>query len=196
MKPSLNNNWEVVSFREFLLETCSFEHVFFYLQVRSYLLGHDLSTHVSSHFESYFYVRVSQAERVLRLFLSHINKNLINSLYSSLRMSTVRVNGQKCVESGFTLRLFLEFYKAHRHKETGSLFSSIQQVSSCKQRPVLNFQQFCQVMQHKFRLSHLTIIKLYRGWFSAREGGVTAEALLLGVTEKRLHCQWVLEKIH
>lgn len=49
-------------------------------------------------------------------------------------------------------------------------------------------------MQHKFKLSHLTLIGMYRRCSHAGQGVVGATQVLQVIREKRLFCVWVLKK--
>ena len=54
MSPLLNNNWEVIAFREFLLESTTPDELIFYLKARSKLLQGDALSNCGSYTEVYY----------------------------------------------------------------------------------------------------------------------------------------------
>lgn len=69
MSEKLNSSWEVITFREFLLETFRIDELYYYLGLRFFLLSGNMTTCLDSQFEEIYYIDYTKAIELIHRFV-------------------------------------------------------------------------------------------------------------------------------
>ncbi len=116
LNPKLQTLWEAYTFREFLSEKSSLDELFFYLHCRNLLFEGPVLLHPNASFDVFFYVRIERAEKVMEIMFRTLEANTLQQLKRQIneRIKVKTSNKIRLIDSGFLLRIFLQFYRIER----------------------------------------------------------------------------------
>lgn len=188
MSESLNENWEVVAFREFLVESCSLEELYCYLKMREHLFSGEISGCLKAHYEDVLYVECSKMDSLLNLFLPDMDRVNLSYLKNIIKSSAVSIKDRKFLNSGFLLRICLEYYKMSRTDLYRAMAEEFRAVDrGANPRGLTKHRQFMAYVGSFYpELSSLERIRLYRDCFAAGAGAINVDVFFVALSEKRI----------
>ena len=115
MNVKLDQSWEIITFRQFLLEQLSLEEMYFYLLCQMLLYSRGgITTEIQFLGDFCILVEYSAAKAVLDVTLNDFESWNISFLTSKLRERLIMKRGKEFIESGFFLRCLIEYYRIER----------------------------------------------------------------------------------
>jgi hypothetical protein len=140
MNYKVGQNWEIISFREFLLEEMSLEELYFYLQCQNILFRRCGIT-LEQQYVGDFIILVdfAVAKSVVSVILSEFDSWNINYFLGKLGERMIIRNNRQMIDSGFCLRCLLEFYKLERVNRFRFIENSVKQHLEDMKIPKLGF---------------------------------------------------------
>lgn len=117
MSEKLNYCWEVITFREFLLETFQLDELLFYLNARHFLLGGDMTENLSYCFEEIYYIDYNRALVGINKIIRDNEADTKKVFDEFLKRSTIYIRKKGYVDIHYLLRILLEYYQGLKEKE-------------------------------------------------------------------------------
>ncbi|EAR88789.2 hypothetical protein TTHERM_00261860 (macronuclear) [Tetrahymena thermophila SB210] len=176
--PKFVGIWEIVTFKEFFSEKASIDEIYFYLHCRNMLFKGPCMQRHESTFDIYQYVFMEQAEQLIDLMMIRFDPVNVMLIKKQLK-EKVKVKKEKnLVESGFILRILLEFYrieKKNRYKLLREAFLAQSSMGSSG-KFCINFPSFKKILLLNFSEStEQELAEIYREAYSLGQGSVTVD---------------------
>lgn len=175
----LNKLWEFFTFKAFMSEEFATDELFFYLHCRNMLKSRNSNTS----FELIQYIAYSKCLEVIDLVFCSFEEPALKFLREQLKSksSKMTLNGL-LVDSGFALRLFLEFFRAEKLRKIQllkDLFLSCHtfEIANTNQLSIA-FQSFKRIIESFGFIDSQTISNLYRKTWNLGQGAVNFESFL------------------
>jgi hypothetical protein len=102
-----NKLWEVMNFREFLEEKAGSDELFFFLHCR-FLIFRGRSGHLFGYTQ---FIRLDYIEMIVDIVFADFEDEIRNFIKFRLKEKSKIKNKILLIDSGFTLRIFLEYYR-------------------------------------------------------------------------------------
>lgn len=196
INPKLRTLWECQTFKEFLSEVSSLDEVYFYLHCRNILFnGPELLCHEGVTFEYVRYVTVDSADGLIDLIMARYDQTNVMLIKKQLRERSRVKNNRQVIDSGFVLRILLEFYRIerrNRYKYLREAFIASSSIGANSGKLCINFFNFRKILEMTFPdLSDTEIAELYRNSYSVGLGAVTADSFFAVATEFNLFIKFL-----
>lgn len=176
--PVIDKHWESVTFREFLEERSSSDEVFFYLYSRFLLFKGPQLNHSQGKFCFVHFVNYERISEVIENLFRTFEEETVNFLKKKLKAKAKIKNNIVFIDSGFVLRIFLEYYRLerkHRFRLLQELF-----LVKAQNKLYIKFEEFKQIMEaFQINISDLEKAFLYREAFNVSQGKIDAEVFFL-----------------
>jgi len=186
MNPKMNKIWDVVTFRDFLEEKCAADEVFFYLSCRYILFRGPQLSYYSSCINPIHWVQFEKAEKLIEIILNKLGQEDFNTVKFKLRERAKKKAGKFFIDSGFVLRVLLEFYKNEKRLKLLMLQETFNKVSTSgkNNKPHVTFDVFKQFIEINYSfVTELEKAKLYREAWHIGNGKVDYESFFIAANE-------------
>lgn len=193
MNFKLDQTWEVVTFREFLLEKLSLEELYFYLMCQNVLYRRAAITLEKQYFgELTIMVELGIARSVMYTIMSEFDSTNIEYFLGRLSERAVLRSGKQVIESGFLLRCLLECYKIERLNRY-KFISRVCREQLASEDPndrhstgKIDFSKTMKIFGLFDGIAYPTKLALYRECYSVSRGNITPEVIFTVLTEQRV----------
>lgn len=139
--------------------------------MRHFLFRGDLSAQVRAHYDYTMQVELCSIDALLTHFLP-CDKINVSYLKNLIKGSATLVKGKKYVDSAFTLRCCLEYYRASRVESFNTLVRKLKKAGGADASFINTYQQFSMFVTSNYdELSATERASVYRRCFVYGEGG-------------------------
>jgi len=186
MNPKMNKIWDVVTFRDFLEERCAADEVFFYLTCRYILFRGPQLSYYSSCINPIHWIQFDKAEKLIEIILNKLGQEDFNTVKFKLRERAKKKAGKFFIDSGFVLRVLLEFYRNEKRLKLLMLQETFNKVSTSgkNNKPHVTFDVFKQFIEINYSfVSELEKARLYREAWHIGNGKVDYESFFIAANE-------------
>lgn len=191
LNPQLQKVWETVTFREFLSEQSCPDEVYFYLHCRYLLFKGPMLQYTKNYFEVVSYVTVAQAEALVDLMMKNYDSFNTILIKKQIKEKIHQNNpkGLQLIDSGFVLRVMLEFYRIERKNRYRLLKEAFVSSSTLNANGKFSvpFYNFRKIMNLSYpECAALEVSTLYRECYSLGQGQVTVDTFYTLAAESGL----------
>lgn len=176
----VKKNWEIQTFVDFMNEDMMIDELAFFLHCRNLLFKGSQFGEASGQFASIHLVSIKRIEEVIDIVMEEIDPSETDELKKLLRDKGKIKDGVHLLDSGFALRVFLEYYireKKAKYLTVRTLFNLAPKIqkNSC-----LGFKSFKDILRNlNPDILDLTIAKLFRDFYSCNNEEMNPDNLFL-----------------
>ena len=186
LNPKMNKIWDVATFRDFLEEKCAPDEVFFYLSCRYILFQGPQLNYIGSCINPVQWVQFDKVEKLIEIVLTKLGQEDFNTIKYKLKERAKKKTGRFFIDSGFVLRVLLEFYKNEKKLKLVMLQDTLNKVSvfNKSNKPHVTFDIFKQFIETNYPFtSELEKARLYREAWYIGNGRVDYESFFIAANE-------------
>lgn len=180
--PLVDKHWESITFREFLEEKSSLDEVYFYLYCRFLVFKGPQLAHSQGKFCFVHYINFDIVNEIIETVFRNFEEETLNFLKKKLKSKAKIKNNNVLVDSGFVLRVFLEYYRLerkHRFKLLNELF-----LIKAQSKMYIKYEEFKQILDaFQTNITDLEKAQLYRECYNVGRGKIDPEVIFVVLTE-------------
>ncbi|KAM3140320.1 hypothetical protein pb186bvf_007480 [Paramecium bursaria] len=173
--PVMQKNWEAITFQEFINELTSQDEIYFYLYIRNLLFRGPQCQLRSAFYDASHFIPLLQAEFVVNHILKQYEVITLQQVKRVLREKAIQKIANKSIfiiDSGFVLRILLEFYRVERRNRYKML-----KMAFGNRAQNITFRQFRIVMIANYpNITDLELASLYKNAYSFTGSGVSIDS--------------------
>lgn len=185
--PKVEKLWECSTFCDFFEEKLSLDELYFYLYCRNLLFQGPQLQSLSAFFDLIHYIPFERAEMVIDLIMQKYDITLKSTIKSKLSEKSKRKGRKIFIDSAFTLRILLEYYRLERVDKfylLEELFSS--KLHKEDEKETVNFENFKKIIQFNWpQITDLETAELFRESWGIGQGSVNSESFFAVANENK-----------
>ena len=192
--PIIDKHWESITFREFLEEKASSDEIYFYLYCRFLFFKGPQLEHSQGKFCFVHFVNFDIVNDIIEIVFKSFEEETLNFLKKKLKSKTKIKSNRVFIDSGFVLRIFLEYYRLerkHRFKLIQELF-----LVKAQNKFYVKYDEFKQILDaFQTNVSELEKAQLYRESYSVGHGKIDPEIVFLVLSENHFFIKTIKTRL-
>lgn len=192
--PIIDKHWESITFREFLEEQSSLDEVYFYLYCRNLLFKGPQLDHSQGKFCFVHYVSFEFINEIIDNVFRSFEDEALKFLKKKLKSKTKAKGNKLLIDSGFVLRVFLEYYRLerkHRYRLLQELF-----LIKAQNKVYIKYEEFKQIIESfQTNTSELEKSQLYRECFNVGHSKIDPEVIFVVLSENNFFIKTIKTRL-
>jgi len=192
--PVIDKHWESITFRDFLEEKSSLDEVYFYLYCRFLMFKSPQLEHSQGKYCFIHYVNLDIVNELIEVIFKSFDEETVNFLKKKLKSKAKIKPNSVLIDSGFVLRIFLEYYRLerkHRFKLLQELF-----LIKAQNKMYIKYEEFKQIVDSfQTESSDLEKAQLFRECYNVGHGKIDIEIIFLVFSENNFFIKTVKTRL-
>jgi len=197
MNPKLTKVWDVVTFRECIEEKFSPDELFFFLYCRYILFEGSQLDHFASTLNIVHWISLDKAERLVDAILRKLDQDQLYRVKYHLRVKAKMKHKKQYLDSGFVLRVLLEYYRHDKKINFKMLQETFLKISTIgpNKKMTVTFDAFKQFIHMNYPfISDFDKARLYREAWCLGNGVVDHEVFYIAASESNFFIKILLHQ--